>query len=118
MAVGRFVEVDEIGRSLRGSILYGEGSLQDFGGTKIIVRRVLGLQNWGSQPGRPRWYKVGVLRGIMRTWFTLRGQHPAQKACTGIILYVGRRTSGKCTKIGGVRGEAVTLGGCPRGDWR
>ena len=94
MAVGRVVEVDEMGRSLRGSILYGKGSLQDFGGTKIM------------------------LRGIMRMWFTLRGQHPAQKACTGIILYVGRRTSGKCTKIGGVRGEAVTLGGCPRGDWR
>ena len=107
MAVGRFVEVDEIGRSLRGSILYGEGGLQDFGGTKIIVRRVLGLQNWGSQPGRPRWYKVG-LRGIMRMWFTLRG----------LILYGWCRTSGECTKIGRVRGEAVTLGGCPRGDWR
>ena len=107
MAVGRFVEVDEIGRSLRGSILYGEGSLQDFGGTKIIVRRVLGLQNWGSQPGRPRWYKVG-LRGIMRMWFTLRG----------LILYGWCRTSGECTKIGRVRGEVFTLGGCQRGDWR
>ena len=100
MAVGRFVEVDEIGRSLRGGILYGGGSLQDFGGTKIIVRRVLGLQNWS------RWYKVG-LRGIMRK-FTLRG----------LILYGWCRTSGECTKIGRVRGEVFTLGGCQRGDWR